>query len=296
MAKKITAAPLKKAAPKKAIKKVAIKKSKVNIENFITIEIDSLEKYISEVNKFKEKNQLVWFRGHASNSFVLEPSIYRSPHEPKDEKFLLQKFKSKAVPYLKSIPNGEDKKQYWEWLFLMQHYKVPTRLLDWSESALIGLAFAVMFRNHKDPSVVDTGAHIWCINPLELNSEHVNIPTDYVPDITDNSDAQTSLRADIPSGNNHKNFPLAVVGPQNNPRIVSQKGVFTIFPITHKFKYDDCFKKSVGIKLKISTDKAVFKILDELYLLGISETMVFPELDSISKEIVYELSKTKKNV
>ena len=108
----------------------------------------------------------------------------------------------------------------------MQHFGVPTRLLDWSESALIGLAFAVIFREEKHH---DKDAVIWCIEPNKLNRDYVKgfKPTELIPNITDPTvqGVQKYSDPDIPI-----DYPVAVFGPQNNERIVAQKGVFTLFP------------------------------------------------------------------
>jgi hypothetical protein len=59
----------------------------------------------------------------------------------------LSKFRSLAYPYLDGqlpyFPFSENRSSYWGWLFMMQHYGVPTRLLDWSREALVALLFAL---------------------------------------------------------------------------------------------------------------------------------------------------------
>lgn len=248
--------------------------------------IKTLIEFIEQIKEFKKRKKKVWYRGHSDNSYKLEPSIYREPYSPDSETQLLNQFKSRALPHLSKIP---DKNDYWEWLFLMQHYKMPTRLLDWSESALIALAFAVIYRS---PNNVD-GAHIWCLDPLKLNSKFNHLDKNVIPNITENQKAKDLCDKDYKPDTGEMETPIAVYGPQNNPRIVGQKGVFTVFPATNKFQFDN-YIGDLGLKIVIRTKKQVESIQQELFDLGISESMIFPELDSISSEIKREYLTSKK--
>jgi len=107
-----------------------------------------------------------WFRGHADIGWPLEPGWHRQapPGRKKgdawyNEHNLLQEFKLDAPRYLAAMPATD-----WEWLFVMQHYGLPTRLLDWTESALLGLYFAL--RDHDR----GTDAGVWVLNPWWLNN------------------------------------------------------------------------------------------------------------------------------
>lgn len=259
--------------------------AKKKASTFTEIHIKTVSEFIHEINEFKKGRQKVWYRGHSEYNYKLEPSIYREPYLPKSEDELMSQFKSRAIPYLNNIPNG--KTAYWEWLFLMQHYKIPTRLLDWTESALVALAFAVVYRDSKERNGKKQGAHVWCLDALKLNSKFNNLDKDVIPNITENEHAQSIYDKGYKPPTGKFEAPIAIYGPQNNPRIVGQKGVFTIFPNTEKFQYDN-FIEDIGIKLTIKTEAQVKAIATELFGLGISESMIFPELDSISSEIKRE--------
>jgi hypothetical protein len=103
-----------------------------------------------------------WFRGesdyskHPKGHRPLCPKIAMYDHY--HENYVLQSFRRKAGA-LANVPHEEDVHL---WLFLAQHYGVPTRLLDWTEGALHALFFAINNEDNVNPRV-------YMLNPHKLN-------------------------------------------------------------------------------------------------------------------------------
>jgi len=117
---------------------------------------------LQQVATVYEQNGRVrlWWRGHADSSWRLHPSIYHRglAHA---ESSMYAAF-HQAAPAID--PTLASRTQNLDWLFLMQHHGLPTRLLDWSESALVALYFAA---SHVPDNQVD--GTIWWLDPATVN-------------------------------------------------------------------------------------------------------------------------------
>ena len=105
------------------------------------------------------ENDTPWWRGHANAAWQLAPQAFR--RNPDDETSLLGHFVSRAPS--RSHRPCPDAKDFFGWLFLAQHYGLPTRLLDWTENPLIAAYFAV----REQPS--DSDGCLWALWPTGLN-------------------------------------------------------------------------------------------------------------------------------
>ncbi|WP_434348245.1 FRG domain-containing protein [Myxococcus virescens] len=231
-----------------------------------------LTKELTELPKHLSPGETIWFRGHSNTAFKLLPSIARHPSGLDREALLIKRFRQNAYPF-RTLPPKSD----WEWLFLMQHFGVPTRLLDWTESPLVGLYFAV----HDDKHESADGA-LWAMRPAKFNYDiprirpliPIDIPSfevdtildDYRPDKM-NLESSTSK------------LPAAAIAPRQNERIMAQLGVFTIMhrdttPIEQ-------LAPQHLIKFTIPAT-AKKQIQAELSSLRITRMTLFPELASVA--------------
>lgn len=109
-----------------------------------------------------------WWRGQACENWTLVPKVYRTNYGPQYEPNIAMKFSQRAPTRHSKVPLPGDLAR---WLFLAQHYGLPTRLLDWTESPLIALYFAVW----EDQYLEQPGA-VWAMNPFKLNELTVRAP------------------------------------------------------------------------------------------------------------------------
>lgn len=161
--------------------------------------VRSLSEFVSFVSD--ECYEPGWiFRGQREAAWGLVPSLDRHKFKGviatigrgKLEEKLLGEFKRRARPHLKIEPRND-----WEWLSLAQHYGLPTRMLDWTQSPLVALYFAL-------ETLGNSGSAVWCIRPPEAQVNDV-----------------------LPFKVEH----LVRYDPSHlSPRITQQSGCFTVHP------------------------------------------------------------------
>lgn len=230
--------------------------------------IDSLVKLIEELEiDFGEYGGSVWYRGQTRASHTLLPSYLRDEHSP--EKTLLSAFKQNATMLTEKQPNNS-----FDWMFVMQHYGIPTRLLDWSESPLVALYFALQKSGDENDAV------IWALKPTELN-KNSGIDEDKEEFFIPSFDYEVINGYSIESISNTpaKLNPVAVIATRNNPRIQAQMGVFTIHH-KNKIAIEDIGNMSHIVKYTITKNSKI-NMLKQIELLGITKFQLFPELSSI---------------
>lgn len=259
---------------------------------------DSVQQYLKMIDTaFRDicppnnKKCELWYRGQPDAKFDLIPKIGRKPLNPGLEIVYLSKFKSLAIPDVQCIPSfpiPDDSAAYWHWLFLMQHYGVPTRLMDWSRDAFVALFFSI------DRALANTGddAVVWVLSPTKLNeafSFYSFVKPGYIPNI----DEKPINALFGPNGNALEiKKPAAVVGPINNPRILAQRGVFTVFPhikdIVPLNMFDDA--SDYLFKISIAAESISF-IKEQLTRYGITRFSLFPDLCNITEEVNLQIKR-----
>lgn len=240
------------------------------------VEINSIFDLISKLEAHRTQGKKVWYRGHANSTWPLEPSISRGRESPIVDEFQYYKrFKQEAARVISTPPNDE-----WGWMFLMQHYGVPTRLLDFSENPLVALYFAVSDEREADGALFVMEPTTW-----NVENNRSGLSDDDIPSCGIDEEMDLYLMSALVKNPNPENGnpPLAATGSRNSQRIFAQEGVFVVFhsKMAMEIVSDEC--RSVW-KYKIP---AAYKktIKEHLEVLSISEYTLFPELSTLASKI-----------
>ena len=248
---------------------------------------NSVERYLELIGRYNEYNE-IYYRGQLEKYTKIPPTIAR------DEGYLLnessiyhESVKMKADEFLPLLSPLQK-------LSKLQHYGIPTRLVDVTVDPLIALYFAV--ENVDDPS--NGNVLLYINNGFNWDSDHARLLSllatlpDYNVDIVV-AEYKKAFKAEIAS-----DIALAYIEEpifikycdelkELNPRLYNQHGTFFICgndivdgTIAANLKSLDTLKANMIIRIPYEYKKFIKDELDEKY--GINNVAIYPELPSVA--------------
>ncbi len=235
--------------------------------------IENLYGLIKAVHQAQERlaSRDVWWRGHGNEDWSLVAAVHREKRTDNYERNIAGRFIASAQTRHSRCPTAND----WAgWLFLMQHYGLPTRLLDWSMSPLIA-AFFVVNNPNRDS---EPGA-LWALLPGTLNEAEGMSKTLKTP----RHEEARQLYELAFSDAKELDRIAAVMAPEQDLRMLVQLSTHTIHGVDRPI---EAHEHSDRFLMKWIVPSAARPLLrTELGLVGIRTSTVFPDLQHLAKEL-----------
>ena len=256
--------------------------------------IASLEGYIRKISEIQPgPDEALLYRGHPRHEFTLLPSVLRDPKFREAEHAILRELVASHPAEFASDTTTLEQ------LVRVQHYSLPTRLLDATWNPLVALYFAVkenvgitgevvVFRIKKDQvkffdsdtvSCVANLAHLKAPEKEAIDFTLLGSPFNLQPQIDRllqfiKVEKPHFRPAIIPA---HLRTVLCVKPKQSNQRILAQAGAFLLFGLAEDL--DTHSIPGIGIeRIRVNANQKQ-KIVRELDRMSVNESTMSPEIE-----------------
>jgi hypothetical protein len=237
------------------------------------IVIRGLGELVAFVTDTRSDSGVRWFRGQRKACWDVLPSLWRD-YSPDEERNFTNRFRTRSSLRRAVSPREND---YAGWLSLMQHYGLPTRLLDWTRSPLVAAYFAV--RDYRSRETATEDAAIWVLDP------HVMNLTFYKDDLTfpiDSNTAMEILEAAFKKRNERGRDVLAVMAVEHDMRMFVQQGAFTIHPAGDPLNTREGHARF--LRPLLIPRECVRRMAEETFACGFRRGDMFPDLANLADE------------
>jgi FRG domain len=222
----------------------------------------------SKVAEKEHRHVRAWFRGQGDENWQLQPGVYRDNFAKNDaarirkERHLTQDFVALSTPLRDNLSDAEI-------YFLQQHYRMPTRLLDWSLNPLAAAFFAL------EPC--DKNGILFILDAYNFKPLDRGLCTPLSTEVVSAMEAIFQWKDD--------KWPkeiLPVRPSYLDKRISAQHGCFTFHPPGTPVLTCDNNKTLRGYTIPAAAKNSLRK---ELELLGIDEFTIYGDLDHLAERL-----------
>jgi FRG domain len=256
-----------------------------SVGEFIEQVIGIRNRRILRAVQYRQTNDVdLLFRGQSAE-YPLKPKLGRKSVRGKTfkelESDMFQEFLRTSSAF-----RIVDKDDEWGRLAMAQHHGLPTRLLDWTQSALAALWFAV--REPYEPIEGTTGnakpsQRVNPRKPVQSGDTGNGVVWILCPDLEDylpNPPTESPFE---------KSSRTKIYRPRmTSPRIVSQAGIFTVHKILDSGTFGN-FEHNAAYANKLIkftfTGRSFPMFRQDLHLLGVNASSMFPDIDGLCKHL-----------